>query len=52
MFNLVRIGIMASEKISFENVDDGGWMDDGRRMPYYTISSPRELSAHQVSKNV
>ena len=27
---------MASEEMSFENVDD----DDGRRMPAYTISSP------------
>ena len=27
--NLVTIGFMASEKMPFENVDDGRWMDDG-----------------------
>ena len=32
-WNLVRIGFMASEEMSFENVD-------GHRMPAYTISSP------------
>ena len=32
---MVRIGLMASEEMSFENVDD----DDGQRMPAYIISS-------------
>ena len=31
---------MALEEMSFENVDDDGRMDDGPRMPDYTISSP------------
>ena len=34
-----RIGPAASEKKSFENVDDGR-TTDGRRMPLYTKSSP------------
>ena len=42
MWNLVRIGVMASEEMSFENVD-GRRMTDGRRMPAYTISSPISL---------
>ena len=30
MWNIVRIGFMASEEMSFENVDEGRWrMDDG-----------------------
>ena len=33
MWNVARIGFMASEEMSFESVDDG------RRMPAYTISS-------------
>ena len=36
MWNLVRIGFMFSEEMSFENVD-------GRRMPAYTISSLMSL---------
>ena len=41
MWNLVRIGFMASEEMSFENVD---WRrTDRRRMPAYTISSPISL---------
>ena len=32
---------MASEEMSFENVDDGRLTTtDGRRMPAYTINSP------------
>ena len=38
MWNMVRIGFMASEEMSFENVD-GRW----RRMPGCTISSPMSL---------
>ena len=41
MWNLVRIGFMASEEMSFENAD--GWRTDGRRMSAYTISSPMSL---------
>ena len=41
---MARIGSMASEKISFENVDDGRTTTtDGRRMPAYIISSPMSL---------
>ena len=36
MWNMARIGFLASEKMSFENVD-------GRRMPAYTISSHMSL---------
>ena len=32
---------MASEEMSFENVDDG--LMDGQWMPAYTISSPKSL---------
>ena len=42
MWNLVRIGSMASEEMSFENVD-GRRPTDRRRMPAYTISSPMSL---------
>ena len=35
-----RIGLVASEEKSFENVDDGRTDDDGRRIPVYTIISP------------
>ena len=35
MWNLDRIGFMASEEMSFENVDGRRWTD-GRRMPAYT----------------
>ena len=46
MWNLERIGFMALEEMSFENVDR--WRrTDGQRMPAYTIT-PYELSA-QVS---
>ena len=41
MWNLVRIGFMASEEMSLENIDR--WRMDGRRMPVYTISSPMSL---------
>ena len=42
---------MASEEMSFENVDD----DDGQQMPAYTISSPMSLRlrwAKKYSKSV
>ena len=38
MWNMERIHLMASEEMSFENVD--GRTDDRRRIPVYTISSP------------
>ena len=47
MWNMARIGFMASEEMSFANVDDdnndddGRTTTDGRRMPGYTISSPK-----------
>ena len=37
-----RIGLTASEEMSFENVD--GRTEDGRRIPVYTISSPMSRS--------
>ena len=37
---------MASEEMSFENVDDA----DGRQMPAYTISSP--MSPYEPSAQV
>ena len=39
---MARIGFMASEEMSFENVENDGRTTtiDGRRMPAYTISSP------------
>ena len=40
MWNMVRIGLMASVEMSLENVDDE---DDGQQMPAYTISSPMSL---------
>ena len=45
---MARIDFMASEEISFENIDDGrtddnGRTKDGRRMPAYTISSRMSL---------
>ena len=39
MWNLARIGFIASEKMLFENIDDDGRTDgrpDGRRLPAYT----------------
>ena len=42
VWNMARIGFMASEEMLFENVDDG-WTMDGRRMPAYTLSSPMSL---------
>ena len=44
-----RIGLTASEEMSFENVD--GRRTDGRRMPVYTISSPVSLRL-RWAKNV
>ena len=41
MWNMERIGLTASEEMSFENVD-GQRTDDGRT-PVYTISSPMSL---------
>ena len=38
---------MASEKMSFENVDDD---DDGRQMPAHTISSPMSLRLRCIKK--
>ena len=43
-----RIGLTASEEMSFENVD--GRTDDGRRMPVYTISSPTSLRLRLAKK--
>ena len=40
ILNMVRIGSMASEEMSFENVDNN---DNGQQMPAYTISSPASL---------
>ena len=34
---------MASEEMSFENVDDDANADDRQRMPAYTISSPTQV---------
>ena len=53
MWNVERIGLTASEEMSFENVD--GRMDDerttdGRRMPVYTISSPISLRLRWAKK--
>ena len=41
---------MASEEISFENVDDGE-RTDGRRMPAYTIRSPMSLPLRWATKD-
>ena len=38
MWNMVRMGFMASKEMSFENVERQ--TTDGRHMPTYTISSP------------
>ena len=46
MWNMARIGFMASKEMSFENVDDERMDDDddGRKtMPDFTISSPMSL---------
>ena len=37
ILNLNEIGPVTSEKMSFENVDDGWWADNGR---YHPISCP------------
>ena len=43
-WNMARIGFMASEEMSFENVGDERLTTmDGRRMPAYTMSSPMSL---------
>ena len=44
MRNMARIGFMASEEMSFENVDDDG------RMPAYIISSPMRLRLRWAKK--
>ena len=46
MWNMRRIGLTASEEMSFENVDENGPFlpDDGRTTDtFYTISSPMSL---------
>ena len=51
MWNMVRIGFMASEETSFENVDDGRRRrTDGRRMPGYTKISPMSLRLRCANK--
>ena len=51
VWNIARIGFMASEEMSFENVDDGRMTStDGRRMPAYTRNSP--MSRRGGAKNV
>ena len=50
-WNMARSDFMASEKMSFENVDDDdGQRTDGRRMPAYTISSPLSLRLRWAKK--
>ena len=41
---------MASEEMSFENVDRRQMPTDGRQMPAYTISSPMSLRLRRVKK--
>ena len=41
IWNLVRIDFIASEEMSFENVDE-------RRMPAYTISSPMSFGSGEL----
>ena len=51
MWNMERIGLMASEEMSFENVDGrrtDGRRTDGRRMPVYTINSPRAFGSGEL----
>ena len=58
MWNMARIGFMASEEMLFENVDD----DDGRtmmdrrmdalRMPAYTLSSSMSLRLRWADKKL
>ena len=45
---MARIGFMASEKMSFENVDDGQMMTDGRGGHAYTISSPMSFGSGEL----
>ena len=45
-----RIGPAASEKKSFENVDDG--RTDGRRIPLYTKSSPMSLRLSRARNEI
>ena len=52
LWNLVRIGFMASEEMSFENArSDDGRTTDGRRMPAHTISSPMSLRLMWAKKS-
>ena len=56
VWNMARISFMASEEMSFENVDDVRTMMDGQQMPAYTISSPMSLQLRwakymKMSKN-
>ena len=45
MWNMARIGFLASEEMSFENIDDDRWTTttDGWWMPAHTISSRMSL---------
>ena len=43
---MVRIGLIDSEEMSFENVD----ADDRQWMPAYTISSPMSLRLRRAKK--
>ena len=53
MWNMARIGFMASEEMSFENVgDDERRRTDGRRMPDYIISSPISLRLRWAKKRI
>ena len=52
MCNMERIGLIASEEMSFENVDGrttDGRRADGRRMLVYTISSPMSLRLRRAN---